>query len=273
MPNASSTQQGKDESNTPPTNMQGDRENSSSRTSNSTAGGMEPVVPAALICDNSLVRSGLQRVMAGTPFVVTEEKPTTDLKTPSEEAQEPALCILVAHHLSSHTSEMVRQVKDRHPNARIVVLADHLDLGFVTQAREIGVDGFCLTASSPEVLITSLELVMLGELVLPGVLVRSILAGDTLSPEPNPEESKVRGNLRASDPGARSLSAREAEILRCLMDGAPNKIIARKLDVAEATVKVHVKAILRKIGATNRTQAALWAMDHLPMSEEASQHG
>ncbi len=56
------------------------------------------------------------------------------------------------------------------------------------------------------------------------------------------------------------------------MEGEPNKIIARKLHVAEATVKVHVKAILRKIGATNRTQAAMWAMDHLPPRAEASLH-
>jgi two-component system nitrate/nitrite response regulator NarL len=47
------------------------------------------------------------------------------------------------------------------------------------------------------------------------------------------------------------------------MEGEPNKLIARKLHVTEATVKVHVKAILRKIGASNRTQAAIWAKGHL----------
>ena len=47
--------------------------------------------------------------------------------------------------------------------------------------------------------------------------------------------------------------------MTCLRDGAPNKVIARKLNLSEATVKVHVKAILKKIGASNRTQAALWA--------------
>jgi two-component system nitrate/nitrite response regulator NarL len=60
---------------------------------------------------------------------------------------------------------------------------------------------------------------------------------------------------------------REIIILRCLMDGDSNKVIARKCDIAEATVKVHVKAILRKIKAKNRTQAALWATTHLPRIE------
>jgi two-component system nitrate/nitrite response regulator NarL len=59
------------------------------------------------------------------------------------------------------------------------------------------------------------------------------------------------------------LSNREAEILRCIMQGEPNKVIARKLEVTEATIKVHVKAILRKIGAANRTQAAMWANENL----------
>ncbi len=75
--------------------------------------------------------------------------------------------------------------------------------------------------------------------------------------------SKVPEEPKSSDPKARSLSARETEILSSLMEGTPNKLIARKLHVAEATVKDHVKAILRKIGAANRTQAAMWAKGHL----------
>jgi two-component system nitrate/nitrite response regulator NarL len=55
------------------------------------------------------------------------------------------------------------------------------------------------------------------------------------------------------------LSPRETSILRCLARGASNKLIARDIQITEATVKVHVKAILRKIGVANRTQAAIWA--------------
>ena len=76
--------------------------------------------------------------------------------------------------------------------------------------------------------------------------------------------------LENQDPAIRTLSSREAEILQCLMQGAPNKVIARKLDVAEATVKVHIKAILRKIRVANRTQAAMWAVNHLSGGGEAS---
>jgi two-component system nitrate/nitrite response regulator NarL len=157
---------------------------------------------------------------------------------------------------------MVRQAKERYPAARIVLLADHFDPGTVMQGREAGVNSFCLTGSSREVLITSLELVMLGESMLPGAAVRSIIDSMALSPEPE-APSETPAELKVSHPGVRSLSAREAEILTALMEGTPNKLIARQLHVTEATVKVHVKAVLRKIGVSNRTQAAMWAKGHL----------
>jgi two-component system nitrate/nitrite response regulator NarL len=226
--------------------------------------GTEPDVITALICDTPLLRSGLQRVLSGTPFVIAEENPAT--------AREPALCILAVGQRSSRTPEMARQIKDSHPAARIVVLADHFEIDFFTKARAAGVDGFCLTGSRREVLTTSLELVMLGESMLPGALVGSILDGVASNPEPQPERTSPV-QVQPSASRQTNLSVREKEILGSLMNGAPNKIIARKLDVAEATVKVHVKAILRKIGVANRTQAAMWAMSHLPSAEETSLHG
>ncbi len=64
------------------------------------------------------------------------------------------------------------------------------------------------------------------------------------------------------DDTAPQLSPRERLILRCLTEGDSNKSIARKNDIAEATVKVHIKAILRKISVRNRTQAAIWGMNN-----------
>ena len=77
---------------------------------------------------------------------------------------------------------------------------------------------------------------------------------------PNP--ARHVGDMPATEesPAPSSLSAREFEILRHLASGRANKVIANDLKITEATVKVHVKGILRKIGATNRTQAALWAI-------------
>ncbi|WP_052954677.1 LuxR C-terminal-related transcriptional regulator [Microvirga vignae] len=158
--------------------------------------------------------------------------------------------------------EIVKQVREQLPEARIVVLADQFDLSFVRLGHAAGVDGFCLAASAPEVLVKSFELVMLGETVVPSAILRSIAIGPT--PDQDQPLHDDTGGPSLSDPKAYKLSARETEILGCLKEGASNKLIARKLDITEATIKVHVKAILRKIGASNRTQAAMWASQHLP---------
>ena len=63
--------------------------------------------------------------------------------------------------------------------------------------------------------------------------------------------------IKRNDPG---LSTRQAAVLQALIDGTPNKVIARQLNVSEATVKLHVKEVLRKIHVSNRTQASVWAI-------------
>jgi DNA-binding NarL/FixJ family response regulator len=67
-----------------------------------------------------------------------------------------------------------------------------------------------------------------------------------------------------------ALSQREAEILQLLIRGCINKVIAHRLSIAEATVKVHLKAILRKTGMANRTQAAIWAMKNGISAEQTA---
>jgi DNA-binding NarL/FixJ family response regulator len=69
---------------------------------------------------------------------------------------------------------------------------------------------------------------------------------------------------------APGLSAREAEILRFISLGETNRQIGLRFCIAETTVKAHAKSIFRKIGVSNRTQAALWALDHQPVAVRQS---
>lgn len=103
--------------------------------------------------------------------------------------------------------------------------------------------------------------------VRPGVskqdaLVRAASLARALGSEPSPGFAAP-----AQRPMQGLLSLREVEILRCLVKGESNKEIARTLDLAETTVKVHLKAITRKICVRNRTQAAIWAYDHLGLRD------
>jgi two-component system, NarL family, nitrate/nitrite response regulator NarL len=221
-------------------------------------------IATTLICEAPALRAKLRHTLSGTGFVVTEETFTSGQAPARDLAGAPRLFIINVAGWSGRITEMVRSLKGQYPEARVVALADHYDIGFAQLARDAGVNGFCLTTSGQEVLIKSLELVMLGETVLPSAMVRSILVKMALKAQLPSHARSAAAETKLPDPRACRLSAREAEILGCLMDGAPNKVIARQLCVTEATVKVHVKAILRKIGAANRTQAAMWATEHLP---------
>ena len=152
-------------------------------------------------------------------------------------------------------------MKAHAPAARFVILADAFDPGTVSAAWGAGVHGFCLSTHNQDVLVKSLELVMLGEPVLPATIVLPIAGIDAHNTHRESAGDSMVENANGHQ--SRKLSCREAEILTCLTEGAPNKVIARKLNLSEATVKVHVKAILKKIGACNRTQAALWARRYI----------
>ena len=97
----------------------------------------------------------------------------------------------------------------------------------------------------------SLRLVRAGEKVFPSELASYIPAMPSNFAIPEISTSALREF---------ELSCREIEILQCLTNGQSNKAIAKNLDIAEATVKVHVKRILRKAHVANRTQAALWGV-------------
>ena len=223
-------------------------------------------VNAIIICNNSLIGVGLTHLLDGTRFAAANPFASAVKATEIGYLSAPDLFIISANVCPEDTVEAVRHLRGKFPQVRIVVIADHYDLGFVKLCLGGGVDGFCLTGSSREVLIKSLELIMLGEVVLPSALMTSLLNGSEAISAPKSQDSGADAKLPSEDPMVRKLSAREAEILGHLMEGAANKVIARKLDVAEATIKVHIKAILRKIGAANRTQAAMWASTHLPTS-------
>jgi two-component system nitrate/nitrite response regulator NarL len=221
-------------------------------------------VSTILVCKNSMLREGLKHTLFGTRFAVQSEA-ALDPSYTSE--VEPVLYIVDIHLHQGGTAEFVRGLKERHENARVVVLAEEFDLEGMMSIMQAGADGYCLSTVACEVLVKYFDLVMLGETVFPSaVLLSNLTVSERAYRVERTVPTEATDNLPTISVGApiRTLSSREAEILHCLMQGAPNKIIARKLEVAEATVKVHIKAILRKIRVTNRTQAAMWAVAHLP---------
>ena len=191
----------------------------------------------------------------GTRFVISSG---ADEQT----SEAPALCLIYTDHVADDIGEAVNRLKTRWPSVRTVLLSDHLDPAAVAHAFQAGLDGLCPTAMRPEALMLALELVVLGERFIPADVGLALLNAQSRGDEGGFGVSAAA--VPANDGlGGKSLSGREAQILHLITQGAANKVIARDLGLAEATVKVHVKAILRKVKVSNRTQAAMWAQQHL----------
>jgi two-component system nitrate/nitrite response regulator NarL len=232
--------------------------------------GSEPATIIFPVRVNSLLYIGLEKILSEHGFIVWPGTCDNLSSLPDLQDQTSFLFIVDGNNCSDGAVSLIKRLKAQCPTARLVVLADHFEPSTVLAAWEAGADGFCLSTQHHEILVKSLELVMLGELVMPATLAFALAAQGG-----GPSDYPLDASPSHADPDGpvRPLSNRELEILNCLREGAPNKVIARKLKLSEATVKVHVKAILKKIGACNRTQAALWARKHNGrMPETASAH-
>jgi two-component system nitrate/nitrite response regulator NarL len=222
-------------------------------------------VTTVLVCQNTLIRSGISHLLSGSHFLIAEEA----LEQTSSEL--PVLCLIHADQATGELTGMIERLKAQRPSARVVLLTDHMEPAAMIPAFQAGLDGLCSTSMDREPLIKVLELVMLGETFISHSLTSSLL--NETSEHPQATSSGAATFMPAVDPSAAAiankLSAREAQILSHLTQGAPNKLIARDLGVAEATVKVHIKAILRKVKAANRTQAAMWAQQHMNYAANA----
>jgi DNA-binding NarL/FixJ family response regulator len=137
-----------------------------------------------------------------------------------------------------------RALLDEAPTTQVVVLTSFSDRDRILGALSAGAIGYLLKDSEPAELLHGIRAAARGE---------SPLA-------PRAASHIVRGLVQP--PVEAQLSDREREILALIGQGTPNKVIARRLDIAEKTVKNHISSIFQTIGVTDRTQAALWASEH-----------
>jgi two-component system nitrate/nitrite response regulator NarL len=206
----------------------------------------------ALVGPNFLALEGLKAILSAAGFrVVASAFRVDDLVSDPELQNQPILLIVIVGDDLRFAISQIELFKVRHESGHVVLLADPGQHSGVEAVFRAGANGYLFMGPTTEQFIKALELVMLGETVLPSVLLPLILDSK--------DEAKP---LSAGDNFAPLLSHRERLILRHLAEGQANKVIANKLGIAEATVKVHVKSILSKIGVLNRTQAAMWAMNN-----------
>ena len=208
----------------------------------------------AVIGSRSVLRSGLVSLLSTIGFESIEEADDIKhLKNCVSAKMSPDMLIvcLVRDWAFEEIIGAVSEIRVSASTSRIVVVVPELDIDVMSGCFAAGASGYLLERISRDALRESLNLVNAGEKVFPSEL--ATLFPVLTSRFGNPETS----NLTAPES---DLSRREIEILRCLTNGQSNKVIAKNLGIAEATVKVHVKRILRKAHVVNRTQAAIWGV-------------
>ncbi len=225
-----------------------------------------------LIEPNSLLREGLSMILDAANFNIAVSAPVVDPKYLKTLRCGPSrLLVLGASGMLKDTLRQIELFKEWSETGHVAVLVSDSDLSAdeISAIFQHGANACLSKVTTGEVLIKSLELIMLGETILSQQPLNALLNAERAAAEPADLElgaHKLAHAAESFDDGARSnappLSAQEKRILRCLVEGDSNKMIARKVDIAEATVKVHIKAILRKIRLQNRTQAAVWALSH-----------
>jgi two-component system, NarL family, nitrate/nitrite response regulator NarL len=231
------------------------------------------------IFDNcTLIREGLKHILANSKYRVMLEGPLADdIQESLSSKSRDQLFLIGMDFDTASAANTVRRIRHRHPDARIALLGDKCVDRHVTFTIRSGADGFLVKTMHSNALIASLDLIMLGGKIVPNGFIRRVCDDPILLAKENkvaamgsiaredhvePIAETISPEAMSKDSTCRPLSSREAYVLNFLLSGETNKSIARKCNLTEATIKVHIKAILRKIQVRNRTQAALWAVNH-----------
>jgi DNA-binding NarL/FixJ family response regulator len=205
------------------------------------------MITVLIVDDHAVVRRGLEQLLGSAP----------DLECVGAAADGEEAVALAAEHAPDVVLmdlsmpvldgvEATRRIVAARPEVHVVVLTSFDDRRRVLDALDAGATGYLLKDSEPDEVL--------------GAIRAAAAGGSPL----DPKAARVLLDAKREARPARSLSPREEEVLRLLTSGLANKQIARKLGISERTVKAHLTSVFQQLGVSDRTQAALWAREHLP---------
>ncbi|MFU0842359.1 MAG: Two-component system response regulator NarL [Burkholderia sp.] len=203
-----------------------------------------------IIDDHPLLRKGVRELLSLEPEIeVVGEAGTREEALDLVARTEPDLTILDLNIKGSSGLEILSRLKEEDPSRRVVILTVSNFGRDLTACIQAGADGYLLKDMEPEEFLKSIRQILDGQLIVDQTMV-----------------SYLTESLRAKSAGAAAgmpaLTGRETDVLALIAQGCSNKVIARKLSIADGTVKGHVKHLLKKLGFKSRVEAAVWAAEH-----------
>jgi DNA-binding NarL/FixJ family response regulator len=196
--------------------------------------------------EHELVRAGLKSLLAGTEIKIVAEAPSGEAAVKLTLKHSPDVVLMDIRMPDGDGLTALGRIKLDRPDIPVVIFSGFDNPTYVARALALGAAGYVLKGTSRDKLIETIR--------------KAAQRENTWSRE---ELRRVTGALatpRLISDIEVPLTQRESEVLRQLALGLTNKKIAQALDISYETVKEHVQHVLRKIGVTDRTQAAIWAV-------------
>lgn len=204
-----------------------------------------------LLCDDEpLVRTGLHFILDGESDIeVIGEAESADGAVVSAGVLHPDVVLMDIHMKGDSGIDAARRILDERPHVRVVMLTTFDYDDYVQEALRLGVSGFLLKEAPREDIVSAVRVAHAGKAMLDPAVTRRVI-----------QEIASRTPSRAW-PGVQLLSARELDVMRAVARGLSNAEISSSLVVSETTVKTHIRNILLKLQARDRTQIAIAAYD------------
>ena len=196
--------------------------------------------------DHEVVRAGLKSLLADTEFEVVGEAETGEQAVRTTLDREPDVVLLDVRMVDCDGLTALEKIKNHMPDLPVLMLSAYDNPTYIARASALGASGYVLKNRDRKTLLTALRKAAAGQ---------SAWSRDDLR--------RVTGALATPRVGQEievPLTQRESEVLRQIALGLTNKEIAQALQISYETVKEHFQHILRKIGVSDRTQAAVWAV-------------
>lgn len=209
---------------------------------------MTQPIRVLVVDDHVIVRNGLAQLLA-----TTAEFELVGAAGDGREAIEmvaslrPDVVLMDLSMPEMDGVEATRHISAAHPQSKIVILSSFSEHQRVLAALDAGAEGYVLKHADPEQILAAIDAVHRGGAPI------------------DPQVARVLLDVKRNAPTARGvITDREEEVLRLVQSGLANKQIGRQLGISERTVKAHLTKIFQTLGVADRTQAALWAAEHLP---------
>ncbi len=201
-----------------------------------------------LIDDHPMLRNGVKQLIAlDTSLKVIGEASNGEQGVELAKQLDPDLILLDLNMPGMNGLDTLDSMRQTSLSGRIVVFSVSNHEDDVVTALKRGADGYLLKDMEPEDLLTALHNAAAGRMVLSEALTPVLAAS-------------LRESRPSGDRDIQSLTPRERDIIKLIAEGLPNKMIARRLNITESTVKVHVKHLLKKMKLKSRVEAAVWVL-------------